>query len=195
MITPENIIIIVSDYFKVPIDKVLSTCRKKECVTVRQASMYFMRLCIPGIVLKEIGAKFPGKSDYKAHCTALYGINKVKGYIETDRSFRKDIEVLDKKITDLYNLDSILEHTETEAEKFIRLWDERERILISENKHLKEEITGLKSEISKLQGRIYGMKLNKKKPKRQKREYLTKEFIPNNAPNNHEYSGYREHQL
>jgi hypothetical protein len=180
MISPEHIIVIVSEYFNVPIDKVLSTSRKAEFVKVRQTSMYFVKLYVNKIALKTIGANFPGKSEYKKHCTVIYAIKKIKGYIETDKSFKKDIDILDKKITESYNLNSVFVHVETEEEKFERIWNERERVLISENKYLKEEVTKLRNEISRLQGRIYGMKLNKKNPKRQKREYLKSKFVPDN---------------
>lgn len=199
MITPENIIVIVSDYFNQPIDRVLSTCRKEEFVKVRQLSMYFMKLYIKGITLESIGRWFPGKSDYKNHANILYGIKQVKGYIETDKFYKKDVGILDRKVTELYSLDSVIEHIETESEKFERLWGEREWILISENKHLKGEIVVLKNEVSKLQGNIYAMKLNKRKLN--KREYLKSKLTPddmrlkNPSSLGHEYSGYREHQI
>jgi predicted RNase H-like nuclease (RuvC/YqgF family) len=163
MMTPENIIVIVSDYFNIPIDRVLSTCRKEEYVKVRHISMYFMKNYIKGIGLKEIGKNFPGKTDYVDHATVLHGIKSVKGYIDVDKYYKRDIDILDTKITELFNIDSVLKHIETESEKFERLWNERERILVCENKHLKEEILNLKSEANKLQGIIYAIKLNKRK--------------------------------
>jgi len=163
MITPENIIVIVSDYFRQPLDKVMSTCRKGDYVKVRQVSMYFIKLYIQGIVLKEIGTKFPGKCNYVDHATVIHAIKKVNGYIETDKYFKRDIDILDKKITELFNLNSVFTHEESEADKFERLWNERERVLVSENKYLKLEVTNLRNEINKLQGTIYAMKLNRRK--------------------------------
>jgi hypothetical protein len=161
--TPSNIIVIVSEYFKQPIDMVLSTCQKKEYVKVRQISMYFMRLYIKNIGLKTIGAQFPGKPNYKDHASVLYSVKKVNGYIEIDKYFKRDIDVLDKKIAEQHSINSVFEHAETEEEKFSRLWDERESVLVNENKHLREEVAKLKNEISKLQGTIYAIKLNKRK--------------------------------
>jgi hypothetical protein len=160
---PSNIIVIVSEYFGFPIDKVLSTSRKAEYVKVRQISMYFMKLYIKGIILEDIAKNFPGKIDYKDHATVIHAIKKVNGYIETDKEFKKDIYILDGKITGLFGKDSIFKHIETEEEKFERIWNEREQIILSENKHLKEEIITLKSENNKLQGVIYALKLNKSK--------------------------------
>lgn len=174
MITSEIIIKTVSDYFKQPIEKVLSTCRKQEYVKTRQASMYFIKLYIKGISLKMIGENFPGKSVYKDHATILFGIKKVKGYIDTDKEFKKDIDILDNKITGSCNLNSAGEHIETEAEKFERLWNERERILLSENMHLREEIVSLKNKVSELQGLVYGLKRKDRKSRKKKKPAIFK---------------------
>jgi hypothetical protein len=202
MITPGNIIVIVSDYYRTPIDRVLSTCRKSELVKTRQVSMNFMKLYIKGMTLEGIGKYFPGKRTYKDHATVLHACKTVNNLIDTDKAYKKDIAILDKKITELYNLNSLMEYTESESERFERVWSERENILISESKYLKAEIIALKNEVSKLQGRIYGLKLNKRKPRSKKIKTMPevlpihgdpyKEITPKN---DREYSGYRQHSL
>jgi hypothetical protein len=200
MITGERIISIVSDHFKLHVDSVLSTNRKWELVMARQISMYFMRTYINGIVLVDIGKSFPGKTDYKNHATIIHAIRKVKGYIDTDKEFSNHITQLDKKITDEFSLNSVFEHIETEAEKFERLWAEREKILISENKYLKDEVVNLRNEISKLQGKIYGLKLSKRKSKKRKLQgpkitIISDPYLKAPAINGREYSGFRQHSL
>jgi hypothetical protein len=200
MITKESIISIVSDYYKLHIDNVLSTNRKWELVKVRQISMYFMKTYINGITLANIGKSFPGKRDYKDHATIIHGIKRVKGYIDTDKEFSKDMDILDKRITDEFNINSVFDHIETESEKFERLWIEREIILISENKYLKDEVANLRNEISKLQGKIYGLKLNKKKSKKRKLQgpklsIISDPYLKAPAINGREYSGFRQHSL
>jgi hypothetical protein len=149
-ITPEIIIQTVADYFKTPIEKVLSTSRNKEFVKVRHIAMYLIRKHIKHLILFEICKYFPGKVKYKSHAQILNAIKKVNNYIDTDKSYKTDIENLEIK------LGTNLIHIPTEQ-------DIKSEILFFENKHLRNEVLNLKCEITKLQGVIYGLKQSNKK--------------------------------
>lgn len=149
----------VADYFNVPVDKVLSTCKKKEYVKARQVSMYFIKECFDKkapnrrLTLSKIGKKFNGRVKYKDHATVMHAIKTVKNEIETNKCYKKDIDYIRAK----FNPKEIKEPVKPS------IIEVQESILICENRHLREVIIGLKSEISSLQGVIYGLKLNRRR--------------------------------
>src|SRR5450759_3602567 len=89
--TPEYIIKTVSDFYRVPIDMTVSTCRRAEYITARQVSMYFMRELIDKIPLREVGLNFSGNKGFKSHCTVLHACKTVNNMIETDKHYNKNI--------------------------------------------------------------------------------------------------------
>jgi predicted RNase H-like nuclease (RuvC/YqgF family) len=173
MITPESIIVFVADYYKIPIDLVLSTSRKREYVKVRQVSCYFIRELINRISLQKIANNFPGKckNGLMDHATIISAINKVKGYIETDKSFKREIEDLTQKIKEDLK---IIPHVETESER-------KQRLLLNENIYLKDEITNLHNTINRQRETISDLRKDKRR------------LI--NPSNNRAFSGFREHSL
>ena len=152
-LTEITIIKTVADYFNVPIDKVLSTCRKKEYIKARQVSMYFIRKYFNKLSLREIGEHFNGRNKYKDHSTVLFSVRSVRNEIDTNKYYKKDIENIDC----LFNSDVKIKVEHPSAIEV------QESILIYENKHLRELAIELKNKISTLQGVIYGMKLNRRR--------------------------------
>jgi hypothetical protein len=163
--TPEIIIKTVSDFYKVPIEMTVSTSRKGEYITARQVSMYFMRELIDKMPLREIGLNFSGKERFKSHCTVLHACKTVNNMIDTDKYYAKNIN----KLLELFEcgIDEMQKESEDEF---------RTNALVFENTHLRNEIIKLKSELSKLQGVIYGLKAAKKQIKITKRDYVKKKI-------------------
>ena len=154
-LTGKKIIEIVSEYYHVSVDMTISTCRKKEYVKSRQISMYFIKSYFTWLSLYDIGRYYNGRTLTKSHADILYSICRVKYYIETYQDYRKEFQEIEKRLKGIANISEEITPEVIEQQK--------ESILISENKYLKSEIVRLKNEVSKLQGRIFGMKLNKKK--------------------------------
>lgn len=92
-ITVENIQALVADYFKVPIDKLYGTSRKRSIVIARQLSMYLAKN-FTNNSLKNIGESFGGKD----HSTVIYSCKAVQDMMDTDASFKGTVAELEKKV-------------------------------------------------------------------------------------------------
>ena len=90
----EYILQVLSEYFHIEENSILSNTRKREVVQVRQVAMYFAKQ-LTKMSLKSIGARL-GKKD---HATVLHAINTVNNLMETDRRFKNQIEELERKFT------------------------------------------------------------------------------------------------
>ena len=84
----------VSDYYRIDESNIQMNTRKREIVQVRMVAMYFAKQ-LTKMSLKTIGAHI-GKKD---HATVLHAVNTVNNLIETDRSFKSQIEELEGKFT------------------------------------------------------------------------------------------------
>lgn len=84
---------VVSEYFNVPIELILSKTRKREIVQARQVAMYFSKNLTKSS-LTTIGAKIGGKD----HATVLHACKTVNNLIDTDKRFRVQIEEIGKKL-------------------------------------------------------------------------------------------------
>jgi chromosomal replication initiator protein len=93
-ISIEFILQVVSDYYHIDENSILSSTRKREIVQVRQVAMYFAKQ-LTKMSLKSIGVRL-GKKD---HATVLHAINTVQNLMETDRHFKNQIEELEGKFT------------------------------------------------------------------------------------------------
>lgn len=89
----ENIQQLVADHFKVPIEKLNSTSRKRSIVIARQLSMYLAKN-FTNSSLKAIGDSFGGKD----HSTVIYSCKAVQDMIDTDKSFRGTVAELESKV-------------------------------------------------------------------------------------------------
>ncbi len=85
---------IVCDYFKVSINLVNSSTRKREIVQARQLAMFFAKKHTKAS-LQNIGIHCGNKD----HATVLYACKTVNNLIDTDKQFRKCVEEIDKIIS------------------------------------------------------------------------------------------------
>ncbi len=94
-ITVEYIQKVVCGYFNISVETMLSKSRKVNVVTARHISMYLSRK-LTKEPLVSIGQKC-GKKD---HATVLHACKVVSNIMDVDKSFKKDLELLEKKIKD-----------------------------------------------------------------------------------------------
>jgi hypothetical protein len=192
-ITPEKIIDIVSDYYHVPVDKVLSISRKIEYVKARHVSMYFIRNKFKHLSLSAIGEFFIGKEKPKDHASILHAIKKVNNYMDVDHFYKTQIKALDLYISKGVIDNPVVRHITNESD------------LLNENTELKAEIIKLKEEINSLCTDICILKEKKNKVIEimvpVKAEPEVKEIVIRESPYKHisprtkEYHGYIEHSF
>lgn len=84
---------VVCDYYKIPVEQVKSKTRKREIVQARQISMFFAK-DLTKSSLKTIGMYFGGRD----HSTVIHACQTVNDLIETDKTFRNDVQEISKKI-------------------------------------------------------------------------------------------------
>jgi chromosomal replication initiator protein len=84
---------VVSDYFNLPIDLMVSRTRKREIVQARQIAMYFSKK-LTKASLASIGLHCGNKD----HATVLHACRTVNNLVETDKQFRTYIDEIEKKI-------------------------------------------------------------------------------------------------
>lgn len=93
-ITIEYIQKVVCDYYNITVDKMLSKTRKGEIVMARHISMYLARKLTKSSLV-TIGAKCGNKD----HATVLHACKSISNSCETNKNFRRDVEEIEKKIT------------------------------------------------------------------------------------------------
>jgi len=93
VITAENIIKSVCNYFNIKIGDIKSNKKLKEFVEPRQIAMYLIRNYTE-LSFPEIGDKFGGKD----HSSIIYAVNKVKKNLETDEKLEKILNNIIKMI-------------------------------------------------------------------------------------------------
>lgn len=84
---------VVCNFFNVPAEMLQSKTRKREIVQARQIAMYFSK-SLTKSSLATIGAHIGGKD----HATVLHACKTVNNLIETDKSFRLQIDEIEKKL-------------------------------------------------------------------------------------------------
>ena len=89
----DYILKVVSDYYKIDENAVLSSTRKREVVQVRQVAMYFAKQ-LTKTSLKDIGSLL-GKKD---HATVLYACRTVANMKETDKRFKTQLDTIEAKL-------------------------------------------------------------------------------------------------
>ncbi len=93
-ITVKRIQDTVSKFFNIKQELIQSTSRKREIVQARQVTMYFIKKYTE-LSLSQIGAQVGNRN----HATVLHAFNTVKDLVEVDKSFRIDIEEIEKMLT------------------------------------------------------------------------------------------------
>lgn len=84
---------LVAGHFNLDVDSLQSKSRKRQIVTARQLSMYFVKQHTDHS-LKKIGEAFGGRD----HSTVIYSCRTVNDLIDSDKEFRQLVNELDKKI-------------------------------------------------------------------------------------------------
>jgi|WetSurMetagenome_2_1015567.scaffolds.fasta_scaffold19992_3 chromosomal replication initiator protein len=89
----EDIITIVTDYYKVPVNNIREKNRRKEVAFCRQLAMYMVK-SFTNYSLKSIGLHFGGRD----HSTVIHAINTIEKLKENDSTVFSDIEALSSQI-------------------------------------------------------------------------------------------------
>ncbi|HEY3291848.1 MAG TPA: chromosomal replication initiator protein DnaA [Anaerolineae bacterium] len=85
-ITPSQVIEIVSRYYSISLQEMVSASRNKELVIPRQVAMYLIRQETDAS-LPEIGGLLGGRD----HSTVIHGIDRVKERLEAEDQLRRDV--------------------------------------------------------------------------------------------------------
>ena len=89
----EDIINIVTDYYKVPVNNIREKNRRKEVAFCRQLAMYMVKN-YTNYSLKSIGLHFGGRD----HSTVIHAINNIEKMKASDSSVFSDIEAISSQI-------------------------------------------------------------------------------------------------
>ncbi|HOH67222.1 MAG TPA: chromosomal replication initiator protein DnaA, partial [bacterium] len=92
-ITPKHIINIVSEYFDITLEDIISPCRKKNLAEPRQIIMYLMR--------EEMKASYPTIGQElggRDHTTVIHAYEKIIKNLKIDDKLRQDINILKQKL-------------------------------------------------------------------------------------------------
>ncbi|MFA6918820.1 MAG: chromosomal replication initiator protein DnaA [Patescibacteria group bacterium] len=92
-LTPKSIINIVSEYFDIKIEDIISPCRKKNLTEPRQIIMYLMREELK-FSFPNIGQELGGRD----HTTVIHACDKVNRVMKIDDKLRENLEILKQKI-------------------------------------------------------------------------------------------------
>ncbi len=92
--SPEAILMAIAEEFRVSIDDLKSTSRRREISVARQIGMYLMRHHT-GLSLPKIGEVFGGKD----HTTVLYSCEKITQLKETDADMAKTLRQLSDRLS------------------------------------------------------------------------------------------------
>lgn len=84
---------VISDYFDIPVEMMMSRTRKREIVQARQLAMYFSKQYTKSS-LATIGMHCGNKD----HATVLHACKTVSNLLDTDKQFNNYVSELEKKI-------------------------------------------------------------------------------------------------
>ena len=91
--TPDEIIKVVAEYYKIRPEDIKSKKRTKEIATPRHMAMYLIRV-MTDYTLNEVGNMI-GNRD---HTTIKYGFEKIMNEMNEKEEFKKTVEILKKRI-------------------------------------------------------------------------------------------------
>ena len=84
---------VVCNYFNLSAEQLTNNTRKRETVQARQIAMYFSK-SLTKCSLATIGSQIGGKD----HATVLHACKTVNNLIDTDKTFRHQIEEIERKL-------------------------------------------------------------------------------------------------
>ncbi|MDD2246832.1 MAG: chromosomal replication initiator protein DnaA [Proteiniphilum sp.] len=90
-ITVQKIQDTVSEFYNVKNELIQSASRKREIVQARQVTMFFIKKHTE-LSLSQIGVQVGNRN----HATVLHACNTVKNYYDVDKSFRSDIDEIER---------------------------------------------------------------------------------------------------
>lgn len=85
---PDQLMVLVSDFFNENVEEVKSQTRTRNLVNVRQVIMFLLSKNFK-VPLKKIGAMVGGRD----HSTVIYACNTVSDLLETDKMFNKTFRI------------------------------------------------------------------------------------------------------
>lgn len=91
--TPEDLIDVVANYFKLPKSELVSAGRKKEIMVPRQICMYLIRQLLLQSY-ETIGERFGGRN----HTTVIHACNRITEELKENAKILRDINALKKEI-------------------------------------------------------------------------------------------------
>lgn len=84
---------VVAGYYETPITAYKSRSRKRNVITIKQVSVYFIRKFLPKLTLSYIGEQM----GYN-HATVLHCVKSINNLVETDKQTRIDIDNISKNL-------------------------------------------------------------------------------------------------
>lgn len=91
--TPDDVIDVVANYYKLPKSELISELRKKEVMVPRQVCMYLIREALSQSY-ETIGERFSGRN----HTTVLHSYNKIVAEIRENSKITRDVNALKREI-------------------------------------------------------------------------------------------------
>jgi chromosomal replication initiator protein len=91
--TPDDVIDVVANYYKLPKSDIISEARKKEFMEPRQICMYLIREALANSY-ETIGERFSGRN----HTTVIHACNKVENEMRENNRVLRDINALKREI-------------------------------------------------------------------------------------------------
>lgn len=91
--TPEDVIDVVANYYKLPKSELISELRKKEVMVPRQICMYLIREALSQSY-ETIGERFSGRN----HTTVLHACNKIVTEMRENSKIMRDVNALKREI-------------------------------------------------------------------------------------------------
>lgn len=92
MITPDKIIEIVCDHFKLAVKEVQSRSRVREFVYARNIIFYLLRKHT------KMSLKSSGELFGRDHTTVIHGIETLNNLMYTDTDVRSEVELIEEKV-------------------------------------------------------------------------------------------------
>ncbi|MDD4784236.1 MAG: helix-turn-helix domain-containing protein [Candidatus Pacebacteria bacterium] len=94
MITPQDVLKVVSTFYDISLDKIKSDSRRKDLVKVRQITMYILRELVK-LSYPAIGEAFNNKD----HTTVMHACKKIEEEKQKDSVLNSEIEAIIEKLS------------------------------------------------------------------------------------------------
>ena len=102
-VSMEELIMIVSQYYRFSVDDLLGPRRTQQLALARQLAMYLARQ-MTDLSLPQIGMALGGRD----HTTVMYGCDKVAKRFESDETFRRQVLEIKDRLSESVGTDELL---------------------------------------------------------------------------------------